>query len=390
MRWMAALVVCALAAACAPTAPTPHVPSGADRVSFTPVGFDALPGWGEDGTAEAVPPLLKSCETLAKQPDHQPVGHGAAGIVADWRAPCRAAERLPRGDHAAARHFFETWFTPHLVANGDEPTGTFTGYYEAELKASPRQGGIYQTPILGRPADLITVDLGQFRADWRQETIVGRVDGGRLKPYPDRARIEAGGLGNAAQPILWASDPTDAFMLHIQGSGRVTLDNGDAVRVAYAANNGHKFVGISKLMIDRGLIPPEQGSMQGIRAWLRRHPDQARALMAENPRYIFFRLHNGDGPIGAQGVPLVAGRSLAVDPRHIPLGSPLWLDTTHPGGGPLRRLMIAQDTGGAITGPVRGDFFWGHGEDALEKAGRMKSRGRYFLFLPRQRTAPVA
>ncbi|MEO5374632.1 MAG: murein transglycosylase A [Alphaproteobacteria bacterium] len=391
MRWLAALLLCALAAACAPVPKLPTPAPAAERVTLTPVGYDALAGWAEDTVADALPVLLRSCGLLARLPDHQTVGHqGSAGTVADWRAACRAGERVAPGNHEAVRRFFESWFTPHLVADGDDPVGTFTGYYEAELKGSLRRSGPYQTPLLGKPADLVTVDLGQFRDEWRQETIVGRLDGGRLRPYPDRAHIESGKLGAVAQPILWASDPVDAFMLHIQGSGRVLLDDGGAVRVAYAANNGHKFIGIAKLMIERGLIRPDQASMQAIRVWLRGHPEEARALMAENPRYIFFRLHDGDGPVGAQGVTLAAGRSLAVDPRHVPLGAPLWLDTTEPAGRPLRRLMVAQDTGGAITGPVRGDFFWGYGEEALEKAGRMKSRGRYFLLLPRTRTAPVA
>lgn len=386
----AALALCLLTlAACAPGEPPPgHEP---ERVALVPVGFDALPGWSADAVAETLPALLLSCRKLDSLAETHAVGRdGSGGTVADWRGPCRAAQRLPAGDHAAARVFFESWFVPHLVTtDGAKGEGLFTGYYEVEMTGSLTRHGPYQTPVFGRPADLVTVDLGLFRDDLRQQSLSGRLESGRLKPYPERARIEQ--ADTLPAPVLaWAADPADVFLMHVQGSGRVQLDDGRTLRLGYAADNGRKFVGIAQKMIDRGLVERSEASMMAIRAWLRRNPDKAREIMAENPRYIFFKTADGDGPIGAQGVALTPGRSLAVDPKFIPLGVPVWLDTTVPGGGPLRRLVMAQDTGSAITGPVRGDYFWGRGDAALEQAGRMKSRGRYFLLLPRSRGAPVA
>jgi membrane-bound lytic murein transglycosylase A len=281
---------------------------------------------------------------------------------------------------------------PPIDQDGETTEGLFTGYYEAELDGSRAPDATYATPIYGRPADLVTVDLVDFRADWKGEAIVGRVVDGQLEPYPDRAAIDGGALAGAGAELIWVADPVDAFFLHIQGSGRVRLADGGTMRVGYAASNGHKFRGIARDLIDMDVLPKEDASMQAVRDWLRANPAEAAALMQKNPRYIFFREITGadalaNGPIGAQSVPLTPMRSLAVDTKFLPLGVPLWLDTTWPPGSPdagqpLRRLMIAQDTGGAIKGPIRGDFFWGTGEAALDLAGGMKQTGRYYLLLP--------
>lgn len=377
--WTAALAAL-LVASCAEPPP-------AGRLTLTPVSFAELPGWRDDAVAEAIPALLKSCATLDNKAPDRAVGRdGLGGVVADWTAPCAAARRLPAGDDAAARSFLETWFQPFRA----EGQGTFTGYYEAELRGAAAPDRHYRWPIYGRPPDLVTVDVDEFVPDWKGGDLVGRVDDGRLKPYPKRADIEAGAVAGKAPVLLWVDDPVDVLLLHIQGSGRVTTADGRSLRVGFAASNGHKFVGIGKTLLDKGKIARDQASMPAIAAWLRAHPDEAAALIAENPRYIFFRLIDGAGPIGAQGVPLTPGRSLAVDPAHVPLGVPLWLDTADPDGRPLRRLMVAQDTGAAIKGPIRGDFFWGHGAPAFDKAGRMKSRGGYVLLLPRQRSNRMA
>lgn len=395
-----AIAVAALliVAACAPD--EPPAPA-ATRLLLEPAEFGDLPGWENDRMAETLPALLRSCGRLLSQPPDRPVGpDGLAGTVADWRAPCEAAAALPPGDHAAARSFFARMFAPFAVLKADREgvtdEGLFTGYYEPELVGSRRQGADFATPLYRRPADLVTVDLGEFRADWKGESIVGRVVEGRLRPYHDRAAIDSGALDGQAAELVWVADPVDAFFLQIQGSGRVQLAGGDWIRVGFAASNGHPFRGIARDLIDMGVLPKEDASMQAVRDWLRANPDQASALMQKNPRYIFFREITGpdalaDGPLGAQGVPLTPLRSLAVDPGFLPLGAPLWLDTTWPagtpeGGQPLQRLMIAQDTGGAIKGPIRGDVFWGTGEAALARAGGMKQAGRYFLLLPR----PVA
>lgn len=363
--------------------PKPEAPS--DRLTLVPATFADLPGWSADRTAEAIPALLKSCAVLLRQPADRPLGpDGLAGTAGAWRAPCEAARKIPAGDDTAARAFFQTWFQPFRAAAGESAEGLFTGYYEAELRAAPTRDGRYRHPIHGRPADLVTADLKAFAVEGRTDVLVGRVEGGRLVPYPPRAEIAR---GTQAPVLLWAEDPVDVLLLHIQGSGRIQLPDGSLRRVGFAISNGHRFVGIGKTLIDRGKLSRDNASMQAVVAWLKANPGEAAALIDENPRYIFFRFIDGDGPQGAQGVALTAGRSLAVDPAHVPLGVPLWLDTRDPDGQPLRRLMLAQDTGAAIKGPIRGDFFWGAGAPAFDKAGRMKSRGGYWLLLPKRDVA---
>lgn len=356
-----------------------------DALTLSPASFEGLPGWQDDPLSEALPALLRSCRRLQAIPDDRAVGpNGVGGTVADWRAPCAALEALPSGDDVAARAALEAHFTPFAAsADGDE-AGLFTGYYEAELRGSFDLDERYRWPLYHRPPDLVTVDLGRFRADLEGVRVVGRVEDGELRPYPTRAEIDAGALSDRTLELLWVDDPVDVFFLHVQGSGRVVLPDGSVVRVGFAASNGHPFYAIGRALIEEGRLPPDRVSMQAIRDWLRRHPEQARAVMQRNARYIFFRPIVGGGPVGAQGVALTAGRSLAVDPDYVALGAPVWLDTTWPGSdAPLRRLMVAQDTGSAIKGPVRGDVYWGSGEEALEQAGRMKQAGRYYLLLPK-------
>ena len=380
-----------LAAGCAePPIPVAVAPSGPDRMVLTPASFDELPGWGDDAVAAVLPALLKSCDRFGTLPFDKAIGaEGWGGVAADWTGPCGAARRLSAGDHAAARAFFRQWFQPYRAANNAKDEGTFTGYYEPELAGSRQRQGRFTVPLLARPTDLVTADLGQLRPDLGRDQLAGRVVDGRLDPYPARAEIEAGALAGLAQPLVWVDDAVDAHILHIQGSGRIRFEDGSVQRVGVAATNGRKFVGLGKLLADAGKV--EAGAtMPSIRAWLKTHPAEAAPLMAANPRYIFYRLVAGDGPIGAQGVALTPQRSLAVDPRFVPLGVPVWLDTKAPSGETLRRLVMAQDTGAAIKGPVRGDLFWGAGEAAFDQAGRMKSSGRYWLLLPRERSPSLA
>jgi len=348
----------------------PAGPIASGPLNLQPVSFDALPGWRDDGMAEALPALRRSCDKITAMPGHKSLGDGLAGTASDWTGACGALRRVQPDNSAAARLWAEQWLQPYRVTAGGSAEGVFTGYCEAELKGSRRQGGPYQTPIYARPAGWPANPAGQ--------------------KLPTRAEIEGGALSGKAQVLLWVDDPVDAHILSIQGSGRVVMDDGTSVQVGYDGNNGQEWVGLGKILGRHGLLAPGESNMPSIRAWLKSHPAQAPALMAENPRYVFFRMLNGDGPVGAMGVPLTAGRSLAVDTKYIPLGVPLWLDTTDSAGRPLRRLMVAQDTGKAITGPVRGDFYWGPGETAFNSAGRMNSRGGYYLLLPRQRSMPVA
>ncbi len=378
--WVLALVAAALGAC--EREPAVEVP---ERLALTPVAFDDIPGWGEDRLSEALPALARSCARLAGQPAARAVGpDGLAGRVGDWRPVCAALSGVAAGDDGAARAALTSLFVPFKASNNDRETGLLTGYYEAELKGALFPGGAYRAPVYGKPADLVSVDLGRFRADLKGRRIVGRVENGRLVPYHTRRQIDDGALGAGGLELMWADDPVDVFFLHVQGSGRVRLPDGSERRIGFAASNGRDFYAIGRALIEDGEVPRDQASMQGIRAWLRAHPQQGEEIMRRNARFIFFRWIEGEGPIGAQGVALTPGRSLAVDPAFLPLGVPLFLDTTWPASDkPLRRLVVAQDVGGAIKGPLRGDFYWGSGEAALEQAGRMKQEVRLYLLLPK-------
>jgi membrane-bound lytic murein transglycosylase A len=302
---------------------------------------------------------------------------------ADWSPPCGAAAQVPAGDDAAARRFFESTFVPLRAGDNGNPAGLFTGYYEPELAGSRSREGRFPAPLLKRPADLVTVDLGEFRPNWRGERTAGRVEKGRLVPYAGRAEIEKGALAGRSLELAWA-DPVELFFLQIQGSGRVVLADGSVLRVGFDGQNGHSYVPIGRLLAERGAIPREEVTMQSIRAWLREHPGEAPALLAQNPSYVFFKELRGEGPNGAQGVTLTPGRSLAVDRSFIPLGAPVYLAAAEApvDGSRIERLLVAQDIGGAIRGPVRGDVFWGHGPEAERIAGMMKAKGAYYLLLP--------
>lgn len=384
-------------AACEPRAPEepPKAEPEPPQFLLETSSYDQLPGWREDKVAEALPALLRSCDRLLRGPDERAVGRGAVGgTVADWRQPCTEISGFsetavgPASRDQALRDLVEKLFVPFKVYYGDKDSGLFTGYYEAELRGALFPGGDYTAPLYKRPDDLVTVDLRHFDEDLTGKRVAGRVENGRLVPYHARDEIDAGVIDGANLELLWADDPIDVFFLHIQGSGKVLLPDGSTMRVGFAGSNGLPFVAIGRLLIDEGYVSRDKASMQSIRAWLRNNPDKATELMQRNPRYIFFRKIEGEGPIGAQGVALTPRRSLAVDPSFIPLGAPIYLDTTWPGSSasnprPLRRLMVAQDTGSAIKGPIRGDFFWGAGEPALAEAGRMKQRGSYYLLLPK-------
>jgi membrane-bound lytic murein transglycosylase A len=363
----AALALLASLAACAAEQPPPAPVLQLDRVEFR-----ALPGWDQDQVSAALPALLRTCERFMKQDAEKPVGPDAlAGTVADWKPVCETAARVPPGDDRAARAFFEGEFRPYAASNGGDFEGLFTGYFEPELEGTHERDATHTVPLYSRPDDLVTVDLGEFRADLKGDSIAGRVVDGALKPYYSYQEIDEGALANRGLELVWVADPIDAFFLHIQGSGRVRFADGGALRVGYAAKNGRPFVAIGKLLLESGELPKDGVSMQSIRDWLRAHPDRAKSIMYQNPSYIFYRPIEGDGPVGAQGVALTPGRSLAVDRKLLALGVPIFLDTTWPAdtpeaGQPFRRLMIAQDTGGAIKGAVRGDVFFGTGEAALE------------------------
>lgn len=369
-----------------------QVPVSDQQVYLTPVGFEQLAGWRDDHPAPAFAAFRKSCKALLKKSSATRIGpRGIGGAAGDWHPICRAMGGVETNNDSAARRFFEKWFSPFEVAGGKQITdGLFTGYYEPELRGAKIRGGRYQVPLYGRPLDLVTVDLGRFDAAMAGRTLTGRLDRGKLMPYPTRASIESSLATLKARPLVWVDSPVDAFFLQIQGSGRIRLTDGSVLRLGYAASNGRAYTAIGRILVARGHIARDRVSMQSIRAWLAGNSRAAAGVMAENDRFVFFRPIAGDGPIGAQGVALTAGRSLAIDRRLLPLGVPLWVDTRDPidPGVAFRRLMIAQDTGGAIKGAIRGDIFFGHGRLAARRAGLMNQKGRYFILLPRSRARP--
>lgn len=374
------LLLAFLLAACA----GPRTASESAPLVLRPASFGDLPGWKDDRQDEALAAFQRSCARILKQPPHKAFGPApAGGTFGDWQPACREAV----AGVSDARAFFERHFMPwQAAAGGGGSEGLFTGYYEASLRGSRTKHGPYQYPLRLRPNDLVMVDLGEFRDELKGQRIAGRVVNGQLKPYEDRAAIVSGRLPSDDKlRFVWVDDAADAFFLHVQGSGRILLDDGTQMRVGYAAQNGHPYYAIGRELVKRGDVSKDDVSMQSIRAWLEKHPDQAADLMNTNKSYVFFKELDGDGPLGGENVALTPGRSMAVDRTRIAYGVPLWLAADAPVDGmvPIRRLMIAQDTGGAIRGPVRGDYFWGYGPEAEANAGVMKAKGGYWLLLPK-------
>ncbi len=391
MRPAGGLLAALVLAACAVQPPPP--PSPAPAMTLTAVPFSAVPGWREDHLSAAIPPLRRECAKLTSLPDDAPLGgDGAAaqlgGTTGQWRPLCAAAAALPADDDTAARAMLEQVLQPYAISGNNQTQGLFTGYYEPQVDGAMQRGGRYQTALLGRPRDLVQADLGAFATDLKGRSIVGRVADGRLVPYYDRGQIERGALAAQHLAVLYLADPIDAFFLEIQGSGRVRLPNGQIIRVTYDGQNGRAYVPIGRLLIERGELTRDQVTLQTIRAWLVAHPDQAPALMDANPSYVFFTLLPNtppdQGPPGALGVALTPDRSLAVDRHFLPLGAPVFVATSNPlDGASWQHLLLAQDVGGAIKGPVRGDIFFGWGAEAETMAGRMKQPGTAYLLLPR-------
>ncbi len=368
----------------------------AEHLGLHKTTFNDLPGWRGDDQSKALVALRRSCREmmLAAPAAAFDVG-GKKGTYKAWQDICTELAAAPPKDALAARKFFEAHFVPYVMSGNQGTQGLFTGYYEPTLHGSYRRHGKYIVPIYGRPENLVTVDLGAFSPRFRGEHIVGRVNKDKsLVPYYDRTAIDKGALRGKSRTIVWVNNAVDAFFLHIQGSGRIVMTKGRVLRVGYAAQNGLPYVAIGRAMLKKGYLQKGNVSMQSIRAWLQSHPQQAAKVMDINQSYIFFRKLRGakgllDGPLGAEGVPLVPRRSLAVDHRLIPYGIPIWIDAQNPAGGDnLQRLMVAQDTGGAIIGAVRGDFFWGAGKQATDLAGLMDSKGRAWMLLPKPPATP--
>jgi membrane-bound lytic murein transglycosylase A len=346
--------------------PTPPVPRRAADLAVAPASFTASADAGAEAARAA---FRRSCPGLQAREDRS--GLTRAG---DWAAACAAA--AAPGD---AADFFRSQFTPVTIAAG---TGFATGYYEPEIAGARTAAPGYATPFYRRPPDLIDVDLGRFAADLKGRKLRGRLDGKTLVPYPDRGAIMAGALAGKGLELAFAADPYEAFFLEIQGSGRLRLPDGGIMRIGYDSQNGRDYVAIGKVLLDRGDLPKGGVSMDSILAWLRANPDKAPTLLAANPSVVFFREITGDGPVGAMGIAVAPGVSVAADPAFLPLGAPLFVTTTLLGNVPLAALMVAQDTGGAIKGANRIDLFRGSGAAARAEAGAQAAAAQIVVLLP--------
>lgn len=369
-----------VAAPVPPPAPAPATPL---TLRYQRVDWAALPGWSADNLAPAWQAFLNGCTALRTRPD--------------WQALCTQAMQQPQRDARAVRQFFESQFEPWRIAYDDEAgkpsdTGLITGYYEPVLRGARKSSGVYATPLYAVPDDLLTVELGDLYPSLKGERVRGRLQGRKVLPYPERA-ASTGHAPLRGKELVWVDDPVDAFFLQVQGSGRVTLPDGKVIRLAYADQNGQPYKAIARYLVQRGELTVEQATAPGLREWLRNNPKRLDEVLNTNPSVVFFReepiTDPSLGPKGALGVPLTAGRSVAVDPRNLPLGAPLFLATTVPGSNaPLQRLVMAQDTGGAIRGVVRADLFEGLGPGAGERAGLMRQQGRLWLLWPKGRALP--
>jgi len=356
----------------------PPAPAGLAGV-IRQAAWGDLPGWRADDPSRAWEAFVASCRALARQDA--------------WRDICAVAETINSPDRDTARRFFEFNLTPFQLVQADgSEDGLITGYYEPLLRGSRKPSTRFRHPLYGLPDDLLVVDLTGVYPELKGMRLRGRIEGRRIVPYYDRAQIEQGRGALGGREIVWVDDAIELFFLQIQGSGRIALDSGETVRVGYADQNGHPYRSIGRLLVERGELPLERASMQGIKAWARANPGKVADLLNQNASYVFFReLPAGTaGPPGALGVPLTPRRSVAVDPGFVPLGAPVYIATTWPlSSRPLNRFMLAQDTGGAIRGPVRADFFWGFGNEAAREAGRMKQPLRMWVLLPNAFRVPT-
>jgi membrane-bound lytic murein transglycosylase A len=371
-----------------PPAPVPSEPEPPPPIvpgpRYEPVAWSDVAGWSADQVQEAWGAFLQSCRVQDLQ--------------LQWGTICAQAQQESVTTAATARAFFEARFTPYRLtevqSDGASSPGLVTGYYEPLLQGSRKRTKTFNVPLYGPPNDMLTIDLGDLYPELKGRRVRGRVVGRKVVPYFERAEIVAKPPLLRGHELLWVNDAVDAFFLEVQGSGRVQLRDGKTVRITYADQNGQPYRPIGRYLVDQGAMPLETVSLQSIRQWIKDNPQRMQEVLNANPSVVFFREERiadpTEGPKGTLGVPLTAGRSIAVDPRYLPLGAPVFIATTYPqDAAPLQRLMLAQDTGGAIRGLVRADLFWGFGASAGESAGKMKQPAQMWLLWPREQELPT-
>lgn len=374
-RYFTAAVLLFLAG-CAQVQPKPEV-------SYQPTAMRNLPGWGNPNTADVREAFTRSCEVFEKKDPATPLSaqQPMFGTYGQWQNLCAVAVVTPD-----MTSFFEENFDLYEVIPGSG-NSLFTGYYEASLKGATKKDTRYTTPLYGLPKNHVTAKLDDFfpnSPEFHGKQVIGRVVGQKFVPYFNRSDIDRGAIEKDAETLLWADDEVDVFFLQIQGSGRVEMPDGSVQHVGYAGTNGHPYVAIGKYLSDNGDLTKEEMSMQRLRQWLKNNPQRQREVLEQNPSYIFFT-RKDDGPYGAQQVVLTPGRSLAVDRKFMPYGMPVFVDTTLTAAQnkPFQQMLVAQDTGGAIRGPVRGDIFFGYGAEAEALAGFQNAPGKLYVMLPK-------
>lgn len=360
-----------------PVCPAVEPPKAAEK-PLQAAEWNELTGWTDDDPSAAFNAFIASCRSLERQ--------------AHWKPVCASARNLADTTTGALRSWFESTFRPWALVNPDgSRQGLITGYYEPILKGSRQQSKAYPNPVFGPPEDMIVVELAEIYPELKHLRLRGRIEGRKLVPYYSRAEWGTQESKRSPEALLWIDDAIDLFFMQIQGSGQIQLADGSRVRLNYADQNGHPYRAIGRWLVERGEMKAEQASMQNIKAWAKANPKRLAEMLNANPSLVFFRELpvEGSGPQGAMGLPLTPERSLAIDPRHVPLGAPIWLATTRPNSEQaLTRLMLGQDTGGAIRGVVRADFYWGSGPEAGSQAGRMRQQGRMWVLLPRGHVPP--
>ena len=353
------------------------------------VAFRALPGWQDASLKDSMKTFLNSCRTFLRSSPQRRVGSRVLSMTAsDWQGLCKNAKLVNLDSNQEIKHFFFFFFIPYEVFQENRVEGLFTGYYLPLLHGSKKKTKRYNIPIYSLPEDLVTVDLGLFNDEWLHRRVIIRVKGQKALPYYSRKEIKSGAIKEKSKVVVWVDNIFDRFDMEIQGSGVVKLKNGDDLYLGYAGENGNPYTSIGKVLIDKGVMTWDSASMQAIRQYLLTHKHEMHKVLNKNKSFVFFKKLKKKITLGAQGIALTPGYSLAVDRKYIPLGLPLWLNTTYKDKSSktakkLQRLMIAQDTGGAIKGVVRGDVFWGAGSKASYIAGHMKNKGHYWLLLPK-------
>lgn len=366
-----------------------YSPAPAKPLHLKTFSFAKLPGWDAADALQSFKAFKISCKTFLKQKPEKSVGSPYIDVKAkDWHSACQALSIKEPATDKEAREFFETWFTPVLFHENQPVRGLFTGYYMPVLEGNLTKTAKFNTPIYGLPNDRITINLGLFDPSLKHHRkLIGRLQGKKLVPYYTRAQISKGAIAKSAPVLAWISNKVDLQFLEIEGSGVVQLPDGRNLFLGYAGENGAPYTSIARVLIDKGVMTKDNASMQRIRKYFKQHPKEVDKVLNKNKSFVFFNVLKQEAALGSQGVPLTPGYSLAVDLKWVPIGTPIWLNTTRPDNAkkeaPFQRLMVAQDTGGAIRGAVRGDVYWGPGKEAAYIAGHMKNPGHYWLLLPK-------